>query len=422
WIPRIGAACSEDGGSICDGLGKCAKWKSVATGVRHTCGVTESGTAMCWGDNSYGQLGNGKGGEYGTKSQVPQAVVGLETGVVAISAGGGHSCAVTSAGSVECWGQHIFMQFFEEETISDLNAVPAQVLGPESGAVAVSSGYGHACALTSAGGAMCWGWNFSGQLGDGTRIDNETPQTVLGLEAGVLAVTGGTYFSCAISSELGTVCWANIDGFGTVLDPVWYQVTGLEPGVAMISSGYRTTCVIGSVGEAMCWGDNSSGQIGDDGKCVIEEFSATSQNGHRQGLPQKSRSYDYSQSVNGTDTVRPLDLYDDCYREQPTQVSGLESGVTGISVGNCGACAVTSGGAVMCWGCNHGDGPGFASIARVPMPVPGLESGVVQVAEGHGFSCAVTTSGEILCWGDGKSGQLGSGFLDSSVPVPVIGY
>ncbi|MCL2825642.1 MAG: hypothetical protein FWD57_16740, partial [Polyangiaceae bacterium] len=199
WIPRIGAACSEDGGSICDGLGKCAKWKSVATGVRHTCGVTESGTAMCWGDNSYGQLGNGKGGEYGTKSQVPQAVVGLETGVVAISAGGGHSCAVTSAGSVECWGQHIFMQFFGEETISNMNAVPAQVLGPESGAVAVSSGHGHACALTSAGGAMCWGWNFFGQLGDGTRIDNEIPQPVLGIESGVVAIAGGGQSSCAIS-------------------------------------------------------------------------------------------------------------------------------------------------------------------------------------------------------------------------------
>jgi alpha-tubulin suppressor-like RCC1 family protein len=152
---------------------------AIAAGGLHTCALTSGGGVLCWGVGSDGQLGDGGSAQ----SSVPVAVSGLSSGVAAIAAGGQHTCALTAAGGVRCWGDNSAGQLGNGDRAD--RSVPVPVAGLSSGVAALAAGAGHGCALDSGGGVQCWGDNAWGQLGDGHLSHSSVPIAVVGFPAAV---------------------------------------------------------------------------------------------------------------------------------------------------------------------------------------------------------------------------------------------
>jgi alpha-tubulin suppressor-like RCC1 family protein len=383
---------------------------AISAGGFHTCALTTGGGVKCWGDNAYGQLGDGTT----TSKSTPVDVSGLSSGVKAISAGFYHTCALTSAGGVKCWGNNGSGQLGDGTTTN--KTTPVDVSGL-SGVAAISAGGYHTCALTSGGGAKCWGSNAYGQLGDGTTMQKTTPVAVSGLSSGVVAISGGYYHTCALTTGGGVKCWGYNEfgqlGDGTASGPekcsetacstTPVDVSGLTGGVTAISGGRDHTCALTSAGEVKCWGENGFGQLGD---------------GTASG-PEKCPSGSACSTT-------------------PVDVVGLTSGVKAISTGYFHTCALTSAGGVKCWGNDEhgqlGDGtasgpekcpgpPGGNPCSTTPVDVSGLTSGAAAISAGGAHTCALTTGGGVKCWGQNEYGQLGDGTTtDKPTPVGVIGF
>ena len=235
---------------------------SVDAGFNHTCSVSSSGGLKCWGYNYWGNVGDGST----TDQTLPVDVVGLGSGVASVSAGGSHTCALTQAGGIKCWGYNLYGQLGDGSTTRRIT--PVDVAGLNAIAATVSAGENHTCAVTAASALKCWGYNFSGQVGDGTTTNRAIPIDVPGMDSGVLAVAPAGWHTCALTSGGGVKCWGRNSsgqlGDGTTTDrlaPV--DVTGLSSGVAALGAGFDHTCALTSAGGVKCWGSNSSGQLGD---------------------------------------------------------------------------------------------------------------------------------------------------------------
>ena len=121
-----------------------------------------------------------------------------------LAAGGGHSCAVTPTGGAKCWGDNTYGQLGDGTNLG--RTTPVDVTGLTSGVDSVAAGLSFTCALTTAGAVKCWGRNGDGQLGDGTRTDRSEPVQVSGLDGGVGAISAGAGHACALLLEGGVVC------------------------------------------------------------------------------------------------------------------------------------------------------------------------------------------------------------------------
>lgn len=181
----------------------------VTTGGEHACAVTAAGAAKCWGANFDGMLGDGTENE----SLVPIGVSGLSSGVVAISAGAVHTCVVTSTGAAKCWGANFHSQLGNGTT--DQSLVPVGVTGLSSGVAEIGAGDLHTCARTSAGAVKCWGWGHYGQVGNASTQDSMVPVAVNGLGSGIAAMSVGAIHSCAITTGGVGKCWGD-NGVGSL--------------------------------------------------------------------------------------------------------------------------------------------------------------------------------------------------------------
>jgi len=230
----------------------------IAAGDFHACAVTGAGGVKCWGINESGQLGDGTT----VDSPTPVDVSGLSAGVQSIAAADSYTCAVTGTGGVKCWGG------VPAGATSSLT--PVDVPGLTSGVRSITGTGNHVCALTTTGGVKCWGGDGNvGLLGNGTTSGSPTPVYVSGLTSGVSAITArsSSRHTCALTSTGGAKCWgANTVGQlgdGTTDNPLTpVDVFGLSSGVAAVATGSFHTCALMIGGAVKCWGSNASGQLG----------------------------------------------------------------------------------------------------------------------------------------------------------------
>jgi alpha-tubulin suppressor-like RCC1 family protein len=350
--------------------------QQVATGSAHTCALTDAGGVLCWGSNSAGQLGNGTT----TPSASPVNVSGLSSGVFAITAGNNYTCAVLGdasiGGTVKCWGYNNSGQLGTGSTVNssipltvpDLNKVTA---------ISAKAGYGsgHTCVITS-GSVKCWGLNSSGQLGNNSTIVSFSPVQVSGIsDATSLAV--GLKHTCAVTSA-GLMCWGALGTSLSARVPVLVSEAGALHG---LTGGGNFSCGLTTTDGVQCWGDNTFGTLG---------------NG---GLPQSATT--------------------------PQNVTGLAADVRKVVGGLYHACALTTTGTVQCWGSNaYGQlGDGTPVQRAIPIQVPGLIGigSSTRLAPSAVHTCALIAN-HAQCWGANLSGVLGDGsYLSRSTPGDVIG-
>jgi alpha-tubulin suppressor-like RCC1 family protein len=183
----------------------------LSAGQDHVCGLVADGTAYCWGWNIYGQLGTGPvGGNYPepAASSAPLAVLG-GLKFADISGGGQHTCALTTTGAAYCWGDNNAGKL-GTGTTGGAGLVPAPVTGKLAFA-SIRAAEGHTCALTSAGVAYCWGDNSYQELGDSTKggSSNYPVAVAGGLSFSTIAASG--YHTCGLVSGGQAYCWGAAD-------------------------------------------------------------------------------------------------------------------------------------------------------------------------------------------------------------------
>jgi alpha-tubulin suppressor-like RCC1 family protein len=232
----------------------------VSAGDEHTCARKTDGTLWCWGYNGFGQLGDGTATSSATPVQVAASGFFIE-----VSAGGYHTCARKSDSTLWCWGDNDVGMLGDGTTTN--RSTPVQVTGLESPAAEVSAGEDHTCARLTDGTLWCWGWNYHGQLGDGSHTDSSTPVQVDRLGTVVTQISTGRDFTCARETDDSLWCWGYDDygelGNGTTLEKtIPTAVSALGQSVNEVSAGQYFACASDDSGSTWCWGSNLTGQLG----------------------------------------------------------------------------------------------------------------------------------------------------------------
>jgi len=390
---------------------------SISLGVKFTCATLPSGSAKCWGYGLYGQLGNSDWFTSLTPVNV-DLPPGMET--LEVSAGEYHTCALIEDGTAMCWGENSNGQLglgisggilMPNDQGFDHNApqqVQLSILTPSMTklqAKSVASGGKHTCAILQNPGfeesIMCWGANDKGQLGDGGSTDSNVPVTVqLDWSANsALAVSAGEEHTCAIVlnslSNRELRCWGDhthgqlgIGGNPTPpatgwVPPLVSVTKGWSP--VLVSAGDRHTCVITETADVYCWGDDAFGQL---------------------GLGSMSPPSGQSDSPNLVDIGNSPGL----------TFTGAYGGAIAVAAGGSHTCAILAGQEVACWGAWDYIG----HYVPIPTEVPMGSLLARSVSAGNGHTC-VKASDPIgpanaqiwwdqprtYCWGSGESGQLG---------------
>ncbi len=377
-----------------------------------------SGGVKCWGSNEQGQLGVDQNVGTVTPNEVPVNVQALDStsGVIQVTGGLYHNCALLRTGAVKCWGvnEHGQLGSKTNSGTNATNTVPlsVQTIGSGSGVLEITAGHRHTCALFSNGGIKCWGSNQWGQLGvqanSGTITPNNVPLDVDGLGAGsgVIQVIAGDNHTCALLSTGAVKCWGwnrwgqlgstiNNGGGNFNPNPSPIDVATLGPGsdVTKLTAGNENTCALLSNGAIKCWGLNHRGQLG-------------------------------NVTNSGIATANPSPLN--------VQMITSGSGATQIITAS-HTCAAFNNSGMKCWGLNlYGQigqiaNSGTNAANDVPGDVQTLNAnkGVIQIAAGKEHACALLNTGAVKCFGHNVYGQIGANAnigtnTPNNVPLNVL--
>ncbi|MEI6742122.1 MAG: Ig-like domain-containing protein [bacterium] len=429
----------------------------VAPGSLHTCASLATGAVKCWGLNNNGRLGNNDWNQ----SSVPVSVYGMTDATASISSGEAHTCVVKNSGALWCWGYNGRGEF-GNGTTSDSN-IPVSITGLGSTVRSVSAGLAgaHTCALTSDGTAKCWGYNGNGQLGDASTTQRLSPNNVGGIVApqinittlsgfalpgsGYTASSPGFTLAPPTSSRAGAFTFASTNPNSATIDATTGEVTILgggstlltatqaatsthdaatayvslafAPVIAQLSLAYHNSCGLTTAGGVKCWGYNGWGQIGSAASGV--QTTPVNVPGYTSGIAAIATAHHATCALTTAGAVR-------CWGwgGYGGLGSGISSGVTAITSGYAHTCALMAYGGVKCWGYNgYGQlGDGTNNDHEAATDVVGLSSGVVAIDAGFQHTCALLNTGAMKCWGSDDQQQLGDGATGrKNVPTQVTG-
>ena len=275
-----GAAISENATFPVDVTG-ISNAVQVAVGNEGACAVLQDESVKCWGQNTWGILGNGTF----TDSATPVDVSNLN-GIVQVDVGNIHACALGKGGRVQCWGNNGNGRLgsdLSDRSRQDRSNVPVDVPGL-SGVVALAIGSFHSCALLNSGGIKCWGSGSNGHLGNGSNSHSTSPVDVTGITNAV-QISAGSNHTCAVLATGAVKCWGQGDngrlGNNHATNDnsnVPVDVAGVT-GAIKVSAGDRNACAVLSTGAIKCWGEGSDGQLGNgasrDSKVVVDVTGLT---------------------------------------------------------------------------------------------------------------------------------------------------
>jgi alpha-tubulin suppressor-like RCC1 family protein/predicted RNA-binding protein with TRAM domain len=291
----------------------------ISSGTSHACGLRQTGQVMCWGSNSGGRYISGGSATYSGP------VLAAVSGVRSVSSGHTATCVIKDDNTVACIGT-----LNGSTTYRYLDWT--QITGVDDAGASIAVGYGHVCVATTSSGVKCWGNNDSGQLGNGTNTPSASAVLVSGL-SGVtdLSVSVSDSFggSCSVLQDGTLKCWGSNAGSRFIGQSPWTPTT-VSVGVPLrtVDFHYRTVCGVSLQSVPYCWGSNSYSSVG-------------------------SNSFRYSESggvVNGT-----LD----------PKIASVTTSVRNVSAGVQFGCAVTTAGAIWCWGRDSSGQVGFTSSTGV---------------------------------------------------------
>jgi alpha-tubulin suppressor-like RCC1 family protein len=357
-------------------------FRSISAGANHTCGVTTSSRAYCWGSNFLGQLGSP-----GLDSPLPREVAG-GLSWRNLSAGLDYTCGVTNDNRAFCWGYNGYGKLGGGTPIAGGQVVPTLVAGSHSWRL-VRAGVDHTCGITTKNVAYCWGNNDHYQLGDGTRWRHSSPVRVQH-DLQWRWISPGQRHTCGVTTDSKAWCIGDNnsgqigDSTSISVRKTLVQVSG-ERAWAHVEAGYVHTCGVTQDQMAYCWGPDNSGELGDGG------------------------------NINA--------------RSWPIPVSGGLK-FTQIVAAEFYTCGVTTDARGYCWGSGpRGElGNGTTGIQKVPTPlgVPptlGQPLALTQISSGDSHGCGVTTGGKGYCWGENRYGAIGDGSQGAQLirvlPSPV---
>jgi alpha-tubulin suppressor-like RCC1 family protein len=351
----------------------------IALGDAHTCAIKDDGTVWCFGDNSDGQLGNSSFGPPDSTTPVQTSGFGTGRTAVQVAAGERHTCALLDNGEVWCWG---YNGNLELGSVGGSQPDPVKVpLGAGITASRIFVGGRMSCALTSDNRLTCWGQNHKGQIGNGTVLASGgvAPTAVSNIPTSFAPahVDPGGRHVCAAATGGAVWCWGDDDRnqLGTAADgAAAVNVPGQADTVTAarsVATGLEYSCAVLTDDTVSCWGRNHLAQLGRG-------------------------------SVTPASTAAPAAV-------------SIGAPVSKVAAGKAFACALTTAGAVWCWGENAAGQVGDATAGSprlAPAQVSNLGGTAVDVVAGGAHACAVLSSGAVRCWGDNSAGQLGMGGTD----------
>ena len=378
------------------------------------------GMQVCDGTAYVSIGGGGGGGGY--------SYGGLYEGKISA---GYHTCGLRADGTAYCWGYNGSGELGNGTTTNSL--LPIAVVGDHK-FLQIKAGQDYTCGLRTDGAAYCWGSNANRQLGDGTTTNSLTPVPVSGGHKFV-QISVRSLHTCGLRTDGAAYCWGGNShgqlGDGTSTDrAVPTAVTGGHKFI-QITVGANFTCGLRSDGAAYCWGQNFYGQLG-DGTTAAKSVPTAVSGGHKFAYLAGGYLYNcairtdgaaYCWGMNSNGAGGALGDGTNINKSVPTPVSGNHKFID-LATSHSHACGIRTDGAAYCWGDNYWGGLGDGTTTTSFTPVAVLGGPFVEIsANSQGNACALKADGAAYCWGLNSYGRLGDGTTTaSSIPTHVSGF